>query len=85
MELLIGTVLAGLIEIIKVISEKFGTKITTAVVYIILFVIALGWSFLQSRGLITAEMIADWMKIVAGAIAIYELLIKRVAQPLIKY
>jgi hypothetical protein len=85
MEIAIGVMLSGLTELIKVLTEKWGKKIAAAVIYIILALGAAGFSILQHFGLFETEVWTQALQIFTVSIATYELLIKRVAQPLLGY
>lgn len=85
MEILIGIMLAGVTEIIKELTATFGKKTTTAIVYGVVFLLALGYSYLQYLGFFNSETWAMAIKIFSGAVATYEVLIKRFIQPVLGY
>ena len=83
MEILIGLVLMGLTQLIKALTEKFGKTLTTAGVYILLFLGALSYSYMSMKGVFSTEEFATILTVMTSAVGTYEILIKKV-KPLLK-
>ena len=78
MLLLEGAVLALLGQLFKWLITKFDKKVITWIIYVFLFVVALGWTYLVRVGVISAEMIQYWITLVGTATLTYELILKRI-------
>ena len=84
MEFLIGMMLTGLAEALKKLSDKFGKTITTAGVYVVLLFGAICYAYMNNAGFFATETYATIATVMTSAIGVYELLIKRVAKPILK-
>lgn len=82
MELIIGAVITILTAIIRKLSGKIGTEMMKNLTIIIVFVLALGGAFLFHKGVINEGFITQWTEISAYAIAIYEVVYKRIILPI---
>jgi hypothetical protein len=81
MEILLSIVISSLTEVIKKISKKLGvenTRKATAGILIIFCGIA---AYLYSNGIITQEMIQDFVKLALMAAGWYELVYQRIIIP----
>ena len=77
--LLLGAVVTVLTELIKFLSKKYGKELASAVVLLVVFVLvvlgSLAWSYFKDvLGVETLEMFGVAF---ASAIALYELILKR--------
>lgn len=85
MTFLIGIALAGLTEIIKVMTAKLGKQLTKAIIYIILLLGALGYGYLKTTGFFEGATWAAMATTFLTAIGAYEFLIKTFVQPTLGY
>ena len=86
MGILEGAVLSVLTQIIKKATNKFGAEMTTAAIYILSIVAAIGYTVgvgLESGSLEIGSMAAQAGTIWVSSIGVYELLIKRTINPLL--
>lgn len=75
--ILAGIALSLVTQVIKWLTVKFGKELTTAVVYIFLFLVAVVWVYLTQRSLFTVTDGSDIIALMSVSIATYELVLKR--------
>lgn len=76
MEILIGIVLSGVLEVYKRLAEKWGVKTSRTVIYVVLFVVAAVYTGLTHFGVLTKELVTAFVSVVSSAIATYEMILK---------
>jgi len=82
MEILIGVISTGIVEIIKILSKKFGKEMSKRIVHGTVAVIVLIGAYLMSENILTREMIKHYMLIFSSAYTMYRLVIKPVKNKL---
>ena len=80
LQLLLGLVLSGLLEIIKLLSKQFGVEMSKKIVYGTLFLGVFVFTYLTSAGIISKELITNFLAILSSAVATYQLIIKPVTR-----
>ncbi len=78
MEILLGILTSFLLEVYKKLSIKFGKEATKRTIYLGLFALSLLWTLLETKGLISFEVLKTYIGLVALAVANYELIIRKV-------
>lgn len=79
MTLLFGLLTAFITELVKKVKARYGEALGTAMIYGVIFLIALIWTILTTYQIISPETINKFLTIVASAVATYELIIKRLS------
>lgn len=74
--ILIGAVVAGALELIKVLTPKFGAENSKKFTFGLLFVLVFAGTYVVSNELISKEAIAQFVGILTSAVTTYELIIK---------
>ena len=83
MEILIGILLTGLAEGLKKLSNKFGKELTTAGVYVILFLGAVAYAYMDNMGVFATQTYQTILTVITSAVGVYEILVKRFVKPLL--
>jgi len=83
MEILIGVISTGITEIIKLASPKFGVELSKKIVHGIVFAIVLIGTLLISKGVISWEIIENYIKIFTASYTTYNLLVKPIKKQLL--
>lgn len=78
MEILIGVISTGIVEIIKILSKRFGKEMSTKIVHGTVAIIVLIGAYLMSENILTMEMVKHYIGIFTTAYTTYRLLIKPV-------
>ena len=81
MEIIIGAIITLLTEIIKVLIKKTGKEMGKAITILVVFLLAAIYSFLSVKGYFSTELIKEILAIGSYAIAVYEVLYKRIILP----
>jgi len=76
MEILIGVISTGIVEIIKILSKNFGKEMSKRIVHGTVAVIVLIGAYLMSENILTMEMIKHYVGIFATAYTTYRLVIR---------
>ena len=82
MTLLIGAITSICLSMLKKISKAIGMEMTKNIVLISLFVVSLITAFLMQSGIISKELIITMTQIISSAIAYYEIIVKRIIDPI---
>lgn len=83
MELILGPIVSLSASLLKRVREKLGQEVTKNLVLLFVFTCAIAISALVNNGKITTEMIKTAVTIITGAIAYYEIVTKRVINPIL--
>jgi len=82
MEILIGVISTGIVEIIKILSKKFGKEMSTKIVHGTVAVIVLIGAYLMSENILTMEMVKHYVGIFTTAYTFYRMVIRPVKNSL---
>jgi len=75
MEILIGVVSTGVVELIKILSDKFGQELSEKIVHGVVFgVVAVG-AFLITENIISMDMVKHYIGIFTTAYTTYKLIL----------
>lgn len=83
MELLVGAVIAFLMQIYKKINEKFGVNNSNLLVLGGVFLMSLIYSVLRYKGIISENLLKVVVEIFAYAVATYQVVYKAIILPII--
>ena len=84
MELILGVIATGVTESIKLLSQKFGQKLSKRIVHGIVFVLCFIGTYTVTSGLISWETIQHYIQIFTASYATYNLIVKPVKNNLKK-
>jgi len=79
-QLLLGVLASGILELTKLLSKKFGEELSKKIVYITLFLLVLLFTVLTNKNIISKEMINSFLITLSGAVTTYQLIIKKVTK-----
>jgi len=82
MEIIIGAIITVLTSLVKKINNKCGNEIGKSITILIVFFLSFIGALLYKKGVINPQIIADMGKISAYAIAIHEVIYKRIILPI---
>lgn len=75
MEILLGVISTGIVELIKLLSKKFGAELSKKIVHgVVLAVVAVG-TYMISEGFLSWETINHYVQIFATAYTTYKLIV----------
>jgi len=84
MEIILGLLSAGSVELIKLLSSKFGNELSRNIVHGLVFAIVLGFTTAITSGFLTWETINYYIQIFVTSYATYNLIIKPAKNKIIK-
>ncbi|HOH62106.1 MAG TPA: hypothetical protein PK698_06525 [Bacilli bacterium] len=83
MELLVGVIIATLIQGYKKLNEKFGVNNSKLLVLGSVFVLSFGYTLLKFKGVITDEFIKTITTLFLATIGTYQTIFKLILTPVI--
>lgn len=82
MEIIIGALITLVMELYKYLCDKLGKDVSTAVIYIGVFVLTMfGYTLYVYLAEVKEFPLSDYLKVFAAAVAVYEVIVKRVLYP----
>lgn len=75
MEILIGLISTGIVELIKMLSLKFGEELSKRVVHTLVFSICFIGAYMMSTGLLSLDMVKYYIGIFTTAYTTYKLIL----------
>lgn len=76
MNVLLAFITAVILELIKILSKKFGVEMSKKIVYGILFALVAGWVYLSRTGILSKESVTIFLQILTEAVGLYHLIVK---------
>jgi hypothetical protein len=75
MEILIGLMSTGIVELIKLLSQKYGKELSERIVHVIVFLICFMGAYSLSAGILTMDMVKYYIGIFTTAYTTYKLIL----------
>lgn len=82
LDILFGVITFFVTQIVKWIIGKFGEEAGKNVVLALAFIVSLTFAYIQTQGVISAELIIKLTTIYGVAIGFYEVIYKRILLPI---
>ena len=75
MEILIGVVSTGIVEIIKLLSERFGQELSQKIVHGVVFGIVAVGAYMITENIISMDMVKHYIGVFTTAYTTYKLIL----------
>lgn len=82
MEILLGILTTGVMELIKILSNRFGLELSKKLVFGTLFIVVSIFTFLIRTGFLPMDLVNQYLEILLSAVGTYHLLVKPVKEAL---
>ena len=75
MQILLGVLSTGIVELIKILTKQFGKELSEKVVHSIVFIVVAIGTYMISTGILSWDTINNYIQIFASSYATYQLIL----------